>query len=58
MLGFFAPPGTAHWIQACTNWNDWKTLGPAADRGGGFFEFEDTEPAQVPRRFYRLLSGD
>ena len=58
MLGFFAPPGTAHWIQACTNWSDWKTLGPAADRGGGFFEFEDTEPAQVPRRFYRLLSGD
>ena len=57
-LRFFAPPGTAHWIQACTNWNDWKTLGPAADLGGGTFEFEDTESALVPRRFYRLLSGD
>jgi uncharacterized delta-60 repeat protein len=57
-LRFFATPGTAYWIQACTNWNDWKTLGLAADLGGGAFEFEDSESVQLPRRFYRLLSGD
>ncbi len=57
-LRFFAPPGTTHLVQACTNLQDWITIGSANDLGGGVFEFEDAQSASLQTRFYRLLSAE
>jgi uncharacterized delta-60 repeat protein len=57
-LRFFAPPGTTHWIQVCTNLQDWITIGSAIDLGGGVFEFEDAQSAILETRFYRLLLAE
>jgi hypothetical protein len=35
--------------------NDWSTLGPATDLGGGLFEFEDAGAAGFDARFYQIV---
>lgn len=57
-LQFYAPSGTVYWVQGSTNWNDWQTLGPALDLGGGEFEFIDAQSAGISLRLYRLLCAD
>ncbi|HTL54108.1 MAG TPA: delta-60 repeat domain-containing protein, partial [Candidatus Limnocylindrales bacterium] len=53
-LYFFAPPARPYTIEATSDFIHWLGLGPAAEVTEGYFQFEDTGPAEASR-FYRVL---
>jgi hypothetical protein len=55
-MQFDAPLAGVYRVEASTNFVDWETIGVAARRADGAFEFEDVNAGQFPRRFYRIVS--
>ncbi len=55
-LHFTAQPEAVHLLEASTNLVNWEVIGVAREQGDGSFEFEDTNAARLPHRFYRILS--
>jgi hypothetical protein len=55
-LQFAANPGPLYLLEASTNLVDWEMIGVAHDRGNGSFEFEDSNAARSPNRFYRIVA--
>jgi PKD repeat protein len=54
-LHFSGVEGRLCIVEASTNLLHWEKIGTPVDRGDGTFEFEDSQSAQFPRRFYRVL---
>ena len=55
-LQISGPACQVHLLQASTNLVDWETLSVAEDQGDGAFDFEDSDAARFPNRFYRVIS--
>jgi hypothetical protein len=55
-MQFDAPQAGVYRIEASTNFVDWETIGVAARRADGAFEFEDVNAGRHPSRFYRIVS--
>jgi hypothetical protein len=51
-----AVPGQVYSVQGSTNLVQWGTLGTATETESGTFEFEDTQAAAFPSRYYRVVS--
>src|SRR5262249_23927579 len=54
LMRFQGIPGLLHQIQASRNLVDWADIGPASETSPGQFQFEDTDGAIWPARFYRI----
>lgn len=55
-MHFSAPRGPVYLIEASTDLVQWQRIGVARPREEGEFEFEDTQAARWPRRFYRIVA--
>lgn len=55
-LKFISLAGKVYLIEASTNLVDWTAVGEATICNDGSFEFEDTDAAQHPCRFYRVVA--
>jgi hypothetical protein len=55
-MEFSAPEGQRCLIEASTNLVDWVAIGAANECGPGEFEFEDSDAARLPARFYRIVA--
>ena len=53
---FSAERGLTYVVEASTNLVDWEMIGVAVDHGDGTFDFEDSNAARFPSRYYRLVS--
>jgi Ig-like domain-containing protein/FIMAH domain-containing protein len=54
-IGFQAAVGPVYIIEASTDLVNWVKIGVATNAGNVTFEFEDSDAAKMPWRFYRVI---
>ena len=55
-MHFSAPRGVIYLVEASTDLLHWEQIGVARDCGVDGFEFEDSQAARLPQRFYRIVT--
>jgi hypothetical protein len=56
LLQFSADPTKTYVIEASEDLQAWQQIGDATPLGNGLFEFTDTNAANYPARYYRVVT--